>query len=90
RVMENLVYAGAFDSFGLSRGVFFAPTEKHETFIENLLKYGSAHQEDKVLSVNSLFGDGHHVKHEAKNDNEVDAQAEDADFVMLCCTASLA
>ncbi|MBP6809915.1 MAG: DNA polymerase III subunit alpha [Saprospiraceae bacterium] len=57
RVMENLVYAGAFDSFGLSRGVFFTPTEKHETFIENLLKYGSAHQEDKVLSVNSLFGD---------------------------------
>lgn len=44
RVMENLVYAGAFDSFGLSRGVFFTPTEKHETFIENLLKYGSAHQ----------------------------------------------
>jgi len=57
RVMENLVYAGAFDSFGLSRGVFFTPTEKHESFIENLLKYGSAHQEDKVLSVNSLFGD---------------------------------
>ncbi len=57
RVMENLVYAGAFDSFGLARGVFFTPTEKHETFIENLLKYGSAHQEDKVLSVNSLFGD---------------------------------
>ncbi len=57
RVMENLVYAGAFDSFGLSRGVFFTPTDKHETYIENLLKYGSAHQEDKVLSVNSLFGD---------------------------------
>ena len=67
RVMENLVYAGAFDDLCLGltakgegrwhRAVFFAPTEKHETFIENLLKYGSAHQEDKFLSVNSLFGD---------------------------------
>ncbi len=57
RVMENLVYAGAFDSFGIARGVFFAPTDKYETFIENLIKYGSAHQEDKLMSVNSLFGD---------------------------------
>lgn len=57
RVMENLVYAGAFDSFGIARGVFFTPTDKHETFIENLVKYGSAHQEDKMMSVNSLFGD---------------------------------
>lgn len=57
RVMESLVYAGAFDSLGLPRSVFFAPSDKYETFIENLLKYGSAHQEDKVMSVNSLFGD---------------------------------
>ncbi|MBN8678233.1 MAG: DNA polymerase III subunit alpha [Chitinophagales bacterium] len=57
RVMESMVYAGAFDSLGISRAVFFAPSDKYETFIENLLKYGSAHQEDKVMSVNSLFGD---------------------------------
>jgi DNA polymerase-3 subunit alpha len=57
RVMESLAYAGAFDSFGVSRATFFTPVEKYDTFIENLLKYGSAHQEDKVLSANSLFGD---------------------------------
>jgi DNA polymerase-3 subunit alpha len=57
RVMENLAYAGAFDSFGHVRGSFFTPTEKFDTFIENLLRYGSAHQEDKMMSVNSLFGD---------------------------------
>ncbi|MCC7465136.1 MAG: DNA polymerase III subunit alpha [Saprospiraceae bacterium] len=57
RVMESMVYAGAFDSMGVPRSVFFAPSDKYETFIENLLKYGSAHQEDKVMSVNSLFGD---------------------------------
>ena len=57
RVMESLSYAGAFDSFGLSRSVFFAATDKFETFIEHLLKYGSAHQEDAIMSTNSLFGD---------------------------------
>lgn len=57
RVMESLVYAGAFDSFGLSRSVFFAEVEKDVAFIERLLKYGAAFQEDKVMSVNSLFGD---------------------------------
>lgn len=57
RVMENLVCAGAFDSFIPNRAVFFQPSDKYDTFIEHLIKYGAAHQEDKMLSVNSLFGD---------------------------------
>lgn len=57
RVMENLVMAGAFDEQIPNRAVFFQPTEKYETFIEQLLKFGSAYQEDKAMSVNSLFGD---------------------------------
>lgn len=57
RVMESMAYAGAFDSFGLPRATFFTPTEKFDTFIENLLRYGGAYQEDKLMSVNSLFGD---------------------------------
>ena len=67
RVMENLVFAGAFDSFEntgiapgkptLHRAAFFQPSDKYESFIENLLKYGSAYQEEKAMSTNSLFGD---------------------------------
>jgi len=67
RVMESLIFAGAFDSFEntgiapgrptLHRAAFFQPSDKYETFIENLLKYGSAYQEEKVMSTNSLFGD---------------------------------
>ncbi|MCW5922562.1 MAG: DNA polymerase III subunit alpha [Saprospiraceae bacterium] len=67
RVMESLVFAGAFDSFEntniapgkptLHRAAFFQPSDKYETFIENLLKYGAAYQEEKIMSVNSLFGD---------------------------------
>jgi DNA polymerase-3 subunit alpha len=57
RVMESLVYAGAFDGFGMPRSVYFNEVEKDVPFIERLLKYGAAFQEDKVMSVNSLFGD---------------------------------
>jgi DNA polymerase-3 subunit alpha len=69
KVMECLAFGGAFDSFGdngerpgpsghkLHRATFFAPSDKYESFIENLLRYGAAWQEDKVMSVNSLFGD---------------------------------
>lgn len=57
RVMESLVYAGAFDGFGVPRSAFFAETDKDVAFIEKLLKYGAAFQGDKIMSVNSLFGD---------------------------------
>jgi DNA polymerase-3 subunit alpha len=57
RVMENLVYAGAFDGFGLPRATFFTEVDKDVPFLERLLKYGSAWQEDKTMSANSLFGD---------------------------------
>jgi DNA polymerase-3 subunit alpha len=65
RVMESLCYAGAFDDLAPAlppgqtwhRAVFFAQSDKFETFIENLLRYGAAYQENKVMSVNSLFGD---------------------------------
>lgn len=57
RVMENLVCAGAFDGFGLARAAFFTEVEKDTPFLERLLRYGSAWQEDKTMSANSLFGD---------------------------------
>lgn len=56
RVMESLVCAGAFDGMGVPRAAFFQPSDKYETFIENLLRYGSAYQEEKHMSANSLFG----------------------------------
>lgn len=56
KVMESMVFAGTFDSMVPNRAAFFAPSDKYDTFIEHLLKYGSAYQEDKVMSTNSLFG----------------------------------
>jgi DNA polymerase III subunit alpha len=57
KVMESLAQAGAFDSFGLSRATFFAPSDKYDSFIEHLLKYGQGYQQQKNSSVNSLFGE---------------------------------
>ena len=57
RVVESLVLGGAFDKFeGICRAQFFAPSEKYDTFLEHLLKYGSAYQSQKAQAVNSLFG----------------------------------
>jgi DNA polymerase III subunit alpha len=57
KVIESLAQAGAFDSFGLPRATFFAPSDKYDSFIEHLLKYGQAYQQQKNSSVNSLFGE---------------------------------
>ncbi len=57
RVVESMVQAGAFDEFVPNRAAFFQPSDRYDTFIEHLLKYGAAYQEDKFASVNSLFGD---------------------------------
>ena len=57
KVMESLAQAGAFDSFGLPRATFFAPSDKYDSFIEHLARYGQGYQQQKNSSVNSLFGE---------------------------------
>ncbi len=57
KVMESLALGGAFDLFAdLHRAQFFAPSEKYETFIEHLTKYGHAYTQQKAESMHSLFG----------------------------------
>jgi DNA polymerase III subunit alpha len=57
RVMEALTQSGAFDGFGLPRATFFAPSDKYDTFIEHLLKYGVGYQSQKASASTSLFGE---------------------------------
>ncbi|MBX2929362.1 MAG: DNA polymerase III subunit alpha [Saprospiraceae bacterium] len=58
RVMESLAYGGAFDCFPeLHRAQYFAPSDKYDSFIEHLTKYGAAYQSEKAMAANSLFGD---------------------------------
>jgi DNA polymerase-3 subunit alpha len=59
KVMESMTFAGALDCFeDLHRAVFFYSKDAADnTFLEKLVRYGAAYQEDKVMSTNSLFGD---------------------------------
>lgn len=57
RCMESLVMAGAFDSFHLTRSVFFyqKPGE-NQTFTEKLLQYGASVQRNQNSTQTDLFG----------------------------------
>ncbi|MCH2082042.1 MAG: DNA polymerase III subunit alpha [Saprospiraceae bacterium] len=57
KVMESLALGGGFDCFGeMHRAQYFAPSEKYDTFLEHLLKYGSAYHSTKISAATSLFG----------------------------------
>ncbi|MEO1518004.1 MAG: DNA polymerase III subunit alpha [Bacteroidota bacterium] len=62
KCMESLVLGGGLDCFeNIHRAQYFAPSEKFETFLEHLLRYGNAYQSQKAQSVNSLFGDSEDI-----------------------------
>ena len=56
--IENLVVAGAFDTFkDIRRETFFAPGSRPgETFLDVLVRYGNNYQQDKHKAQTSLFG----------------------------------
>ncbi len=57
RVMESLTQAGAFDGFGIPRATYFAQSDKYDSFIEHLLRYGAGYQSQKAEASVSLFGE---------------------------------
>ena len=63
KVMECLIYSGAFDSFtDISRPQYFFEIGKDETYIDALLRYASKYQNDTMASGGSLFGDVEELK----------------------------
>ena len=57
KVLESLSLGGGFDCFeGVHRAQYFTPSDKYDTFLEHLLRYGNAYQSQKAQAVNSLFG----------------------------------
>ena len=65
KCLENLAYAGAFDSITeFHRGKFFGADSRDAatvTFIELLMRYGQRFQAEKSNAQQSLFGGGDHV-----------------------------
>ena len=62
KCLENLAYAGAFDSIaGFHRGKFFGSDLRDagsQTFMEQLIRYGLRYQAEKNNAQQSLFGGG--------------------------------
>ncbi|MDD2289100.1 MAG: DNA polymerase III subunit alpha [Bacteroidales bacterium] len=59
KVLESLVYAGAFDSFtDIKRHQYFLPCNKDGVFLDSIMRYGSRVQEEKNKDISSLFGSG--------------------------------
>ncbi len=57
KCMENIVYAGGFDSLcDFSRSKFFAEDAAGVTFLEQLMRYGQRYNAEKQNAQQSLFG----------------------------------
>ncbi len=57
KCFESLALGGAFDSFGLHRAQYFAPSGNHATMLEHVIWYGHTYQNQKLQNQASLFGD---------------------------------
>ncbi|MEY3368963.1 MAG: hypothetical protein RI973_2118 [Bacteroidota bacterium] len=58
KVIESLVLGGAFDDFqDIHRAQYFAPSEKYDSFIEHLIRFGGDYQQRQQSAATSLFGD---------------------------------
>ncbi|MBO4447029.1 MAG: DNA polymerase III subunit alpha [Bacteroidales bacterium] len=60
--LEALVYAGALDSFGYSRGRYFTPTKSGNLFIDELARYVELYRNDTMDASASLFGEVEELK----------------------------
>ncbi|MBQ7269937.1 MAG: DNA polymerase III subunit alpha [Bacteroidales bacterium] len=60
--LEALVYSGALDSFGYSRGRYFTPGRSGELFIDELSRYIERYRNDNLDSSASLFGEIEELK----------------------------
>ena len=60
--LESLLNAGALDSFGAKRALYYQPGKSGETFLDELSRYGDLYKNDTVNSAASLFGDMEEMK----------------------------
>lgn len=55
RVLESMAKGGALDIFGIDRATYFAPSDKYDSFIEHLSRYGTIYQQQEQQNQVSLF-----------------------------------
>ena len=80
KAMESLVYAGAFDSFGIERSRYFLIGSDGLQFLDELLNYASVTKNNAEDDAASLFGDAEELKAEKP---EPPAMVGEADLLEL-------
>jgi DNA polymerase-3 subunit alpha len=60
--LESLLNAGALDSFGTKRALYYQPGKSGEPFLDELSRYGDLYKNDTVNAAASLFGDMEEMK----------------------------
>ena len=56
KALECLIWSGAFDSFNVSRELFFSGSVNNEPFLDTLIRYGNKYQADQSEASFGLFG----------------------------------
>ena len=64
KAFETLLYAGAFDSFGIQRRQFELPGRSGQPFLDEIVRYGELYRADTMDTAASLFGDIEEMKPE--------------------------
>jgi len=62
KAFESLLNAGALDSFGQKRALYYQPGKSGELFMDELTRYGDLYKNDTVNAAASLFGEMEEMK----------------------------
>ena len=62
KAMESLIYAGAFDSFGIDRNQYFTTGRSGLPFLDDIMNYASVTVQNAEDDAASLFGDAEELK----------------------------
>ena len=76
KAMESLVYAGAFDSFGIQRCQYFLPGKSGAQFIDELIDYAAVTKKNAEEDAASLFGEVEELKAEKPEPPAVPAEVD--------------
>ncbi|MCQ2118410.1 MAG: DNA polymerase III subunit alpha [Bacteroidales bacterium] len=81
KALECLAYAGAFDSFGISRAQFFLPCSNGGIFIDELSRYISLFNQDVADASASLFGEVEEMKPVPPEIPELTVEVDELEFL---------
>ena len=83
RTFENMLYSGAFDSFGIPRQQYRMLMPTGESFIDAIVRYASLYNNDRFDAVSSLFGDSEEMKPQRPELPPLTGEIDDLEFLQM-------